>query len=80
MLKAKIVLAPPMWMRSNFKKKKKKKNPRQPSIKKRHYFIFVCSLLVNDCILMYFETMILSIYNFLILYGCLSEVFSFFIF
>ena len=33
------------------------------------------SLLVNDCILMYLETIILNIYNFLILYGYLFKIF-----
>jgi len=35
-------------------------------------------LLVNNCILMYLETTTLSIYKFLILYGCLFGVFFFF--
>ena len=42
-------------------------------------FLFL-SLLVNDCILMYLEITILCIYNFLILYGCLFEIFFFFFF
>ena len=37
--------------------------------------VFVLSLLVNDCILMYLETTILCIYNFLILYKCLFGFF-----
>ena len=53
--------------------KKKKKNPSKPSIKKK--IILFLLLLVNDCILMYLETTILCSYNFLILYGCLFEVF-----
>ena len=39
-------------------------------------FLFL-SLLVNDCILMYLEIIILYIYNSLILYGCLFGVFFF---
>ena len=50
----------------------------QPSIFfKNHYFFLFLSLLVNLCILMYLETTILCIYNFLILYGCLFRVFLF---
>ena len=62
--------------------KKKKKNPSQLSIKKKTLFciFFFLSLLVNDCILMYLETTILYIYNFLILYGCLFGVYFLFIF
>ena len=56
--------------------KKKKKNHNQPSIKKKKKIL---SLLVNDYILMYLKTTILCIYNFLILYECLFEVFFFFI-
>ena len=55
------------------------KIPSQPSIKKNiilFLFLFLY-LLVNDCILMYLETMILNIHNFLILYGCLFGVFFF---
>ena len=50
-----------------------KKIPSQPSIKKKKTlfcFLFL-SLLVNGCNLIYLEIMILSIYNFLILYVCL---------
>ena len=54
----------------------KKRNHSQPSIRKT-LFYFCLSSLVNDCILMYLETMILSIYNFLILHGCLFGVFFF---
>ena len=61
---------------------KKKKNPSQLSIKKKNIILhfFFLSLLVNDCILMYLETTILYIYNFLILYGCLFGVYFLFIF
>ena len=51
--------------------KKKKKKPTQPIIKKKYLFL---SLLIDDCILMYLETIILCIYNFLILYGYLFRV------
>ena len=44
----------------------------QPSIKKKNIILF---LLVNYCILMYLEIIILCIYNFLILYRCLFGVF-----
>ena len=54
--------------------KKKIKNPSQPSIKKNIILFLYLSLLVNDYILMYLETTILSIYKFLILYGCLFGV------
>ena len=40
-------------------------------------FLFL-PLLVNDCILMYLETTILYIYNFLVLYKYLFGVFFFF--
>ena len=62
--------------------KKKKKILANLVLKKKHYFafFFFLSLLVNDCILMYLETTILYIYNFLILYGCLFGVYFLFIF
>ena len=48
------------------------------STKKIILFLFLfLSLLVNDCILMYLEIIILYIYNSLILYGCLFGVFFF---
>ena len=53
----------------------KKKKILTNLVLKKTLFCFCLSLLVNDCILMYLETMILSIYNFLILYGYLFEVF-----
>ena len=57
--------------------KKKKKILTSLVLKKFILFLFL-SLLVNDCILICLETMILCIYNFLILYGCLFRVFFFF--
>ena len=52
------------------------KNPSQPSIKKKKKnIILFLSLLVNDCILIYLETTILCIYNFLLLYECLFRIF-----
>ena len=75
MLKAKIFSTTTMNALTSIKKKKKK-NPNQPSIKKKkHFFVLFLSLLVNDCILMYLETTILSIYKFLISY---LEFFFFF--
>ena len=59
--------------RSNFNKKKKKKIIANLVLKKKLFL----SLLVNDYILMYLKTTILCIYNFLILYECLFEVFFF---
>ena len=45
----------------------------QLSIKKKHFFLFLfLSLLINDCILIYLETIILYIYNFLILFFILG--------
>ena len=80
MLKAKIFSTTTMNALTSIKKKKKK-NPNQPSIKKKkHFFVLFLSLLVNDCILMYLETTILCIYNFLLLYGRLFGVFYFFYF
>ena len=60
--------------------KKKKKILANLVLKKKHYFaffFFFLSLLVNDCILMYLETIILCIYNFLILYRFLFEIYFF---
>ena len=57
---------------------KKKKNHSQPSIIKKKNIILFLSLLVNYCILMYLEIMILNIYNFLILYRGLFRGFFFF--
>ena len=57
---------------------KKKKNNSQPSIIKKKNIILFLSLLVNYCILMYLEIMILNIYNFLILYRGLFRGFFFF--
>ena len=57
--------------------------PNQLSIKKIYIIMFLfLPLLVKDCILMYLETTILCIYNFLVLYKYLFGVFffSFFIF
>ena len=59
---------------------KKKKKPSQPGIKKKYISYSFLFLLVNDCILMYLEIMILGIYNFLILYECLFGGFFFFFF
>ena len=58
-------------------KKKKKNLASLPIIKKKYLFL---SLLIDDCILMYLETMILCIYNFLILYGYLFGVLFFLIY
>ena len=58
-------------------KKKKKKNLASLVLKK-DIICFCLFLLVSDCILMYLEITILSIYNFLILYGCLFGGFFFF--
>ena len=58
-------------------KRLKKKKPSQPIIKKKYLFL---SLLIDDCILMYLETIILCIYNFLILYGYLFGVLFFLIY
>ena len=52
-------------------------------LKKKSIILFLflfLSLLVNDCILMYLETTVLCIYNFLMLYGCLFGGFFFFFF
>ena len=51
--------------------KKKKKKILTNLILKKTLFCFHLSLLVNDCILMYLEIIILSIYNILIPYGFL---------
>ena len=60
------------------KKKKKKKNLTSLILKKKSFILFLfSSLLVDDCILIYLETTILCIYNFLILYGYLLRVFFF---
>ena len=49
--------------------KKKKKILVSLVLKKYYFFLFLfLSLLVNDCILMYLEIIILNIYNFLIPY------------
>ena len=60
-----------------YKKKKKKKKPNWLSIKKKFIYLFILflCLLLNDCILIYLKTTILSIFKFLKLYGC---VFGFF--
>ena len=59
---------------------KKKKNPNQPNINKKNIILFLfLSLLVDNCILMHLEIIILCFCNFLILYGCLFGV-LFFIF
>ena len=50
---------------------KKKKKILANLILKKTLFCFHLSLLVNDCILMYLEIIILSIYNILIPYGFL---------
>ena len=52
---------------------KKKKNLANLVLKKKILFLFL-SLLVDNCILMYLETTILCIYNFLIIYECLFRV------
>ena len=72
LLKAKICYTTTM---NALTSKKKKKYPNQLNIKKE--IILFLSLWVNDCILMYLKTTILYIYNFLILYKCLFEVFFF---
>ena len=59
------------------KKKKKKKILANLVLKKNIILFLILSLLVNDCILIYLETTILSIYNFLILYKCLFGFFFF---
>ena len=70
LLKAKICYTTTM----NALTKKKKKNLGNLVLKKKFLFL---SLLVDDCILMYLETTISCIYNFLILHGCLFRVFYF---
>ena len=57
--------------------KKKKKILSNLVLKENIILLLFLSLLVNDCILIYIETTMRSIYNFLIPYGCLSKVFFF---
>ena len=66
MLKAKIFSTTTMnaLISTSIKIKIKIKNPNQPSIKKKKKLLLFLSLFVNDCILMYLETMIFCIYNF----------------